>query len=365
MGTQTKLKMIAAAVLLALAPLAQADDATTPTVDTQVSLLDRTGANRGQAQVAARIAAQFGRVAGSDANALALVNGLRTGGEITLTSTTTAKGPDGKPVTTTSTTTITPPTKPMGWGNVRISLALAQSALQQAGITKPTAEQLQTALMGGTLKAPDGTTTQVQGVLAMRASGMGWGRIAQAQGTKLGPVMASLKHTQHEVAKLPVKADGSKSLASTATARTKPEALPGGRSSKTTLATANGTSTTSHGHGSRGMTTASGATSSSPSSKGLTTASGASAAPASKGIVTAEGATSGTHGSKSHGKGIVTAAGNAGVNTASASGKPGSSAAGLTTASGAAGATSGVTTAQGGSGSGRGDGHGNGKGKGG
>src|SRR5512140_3597237 len=214
------LRILASSVLIALAPMAIADSSTT-SLDTQVKVLDNTGASRGQAQVAARIASSFTSMAGSDANALALVNGLRNGTTITLTSpkpaatgtgtgagtstgtgTGTATGTGG-----TTTTTITPPTKPMGWGNVRIALALAQAQLQQAGITKPTAAQLQAALTGGTLKGPTGTTTQVQGVLTMRASGMGWGQIAQAQGTKLGPVLAGLRHAQSEVAKLPVKGD--------------------------------------------------------------------------------------------------------------------------------------------------------------
>jgi hypothetical protein len=354
MRTKTKMKVLAAATLLALAPFARADDATagTGSLDTQVKVLDNTGASRGQAQVAARIAAQFRGVAGSDANALALVNGLRNGTAATLTTTTTTKGPDGKPVTTTTTTTVTPPTKPMGWGNVRISLALAQAQLQQAGITKPTAEQLQTALTGGTLKSPSGTTTQVQGVLTMRASGMGWGQIAQAQGTKLGPVLASLKHTQHEVAKLPVKGDdggdktaASKTKAATTTTRTTSTPSTGGPSSKTTLTTANGTSTTSHGNGSKATTTAS-ATSSSPSSKGLTTAGGVAPSAASKGLVTAAGGGAGNAAAtaKSHGGG-----------------------AGITTATGATASSTGVTTAQGGS-SGNGNAHdnnGHGKGKGG
>ena len=382
MRTQMKLKVLVAATILAFAPPALADDASTGngSVDAQVSTLDKTGASRGQAQVAARIASQFGRVAGSDANALALVNGLRNGTTVTLTSTTTTKGPDGKPVSTTTTTTIAPPTKPMGWGNVRIALALAQSQLQQAGITKPTAEQLQAALTGGTLKSPSGTTTQVQGVLTMRASGMGWGQIAHAQGTKLGPVLASLRHTQHEVAKLPVKGDDHRGLTTasgkgaehehehegkgskTAASTTRPTSgtSPGGLSSKTTLVTGNGTSTTSHGHGSKGMTTANGATSSSDSSKGLTTASGATPSAASKGIVTAEGAAGGSHGAKSHGKGIVTAGGGAAVNTASPS--TSSSGAGITTGTGASAAGTGVTTAQGGAAGEHGNGHGKGKG---
>jgi hypothetical protein len=333
--TKTKMKVLAAATLLALAPFAHADDATTASgsLDTQVKALDDAGAKHGQAQVAARIAAQFRGMAGSDANALALVNGLRNGSDVTLTSTSTTTT-NGKPTTTTTTTTIDTPTKPMGWGNVRIALALAQAELQQAGITKPTAAQLQAALTGGTLKSPDGTTTQAQGVLTMRASGMGWGQIAQAQGTKLGPVLASLHHTQHEIAKLPVKGDdggdktaASKSKAAMTTTRTTSNPSTGGPSSKTTLTTGAGTTTASStAHGSKGLTTASGSPSSSSSSKGLVTASGAS------------------------------------VPTAGAAMNPHANASGITTATGATASASGVTTAQGGSGDAHGNGHGKGKG---
>src|SRR5512132_1141402 len=178
-----KMRMLVAATLVALVPLANAAD-TTPggTLDTQVKVLDNTGASRGQTLVAGRIASNFGGFAGSDANALALTNALRTGTATTLTYTTTTTGANGKPVTTTTTSTFTPPTKPMGWGNVKISLALAQAQLQQLGITKPTAEQLQAALNGGTVKAADGTSVTLKGVLQMRADGMGWGQIAQAGG---------------------------------------------------------------------------------------------------------------------------------------------------------------------------------------
>jgi hypothetical protein len=330
-------------------------------------VLDNTGASRGQQQVAARIATSFTSIAGSDANALALVNGLRNGTPITLTTTT--KPPAGAgstPPSTTTTTTITPPTKPMGWGNVRIALALAAAELQQAGITKPTAAQLQAALTGGALKGPGGTTTQVQGVLTMRASGMGWGQIAQAQGTKVGPVLASMRHTQSQVAKLPVSsgqepvnkqanAGTPKTQAATTTTRTTSTASPGGPSSKT-LTTGNGTT--------KGVTTANGSPSSSHSSKGLTTATGAAAASgASKGIVTAEGAATNA-GARTHsqGKGIVTAGGGAATNVASTA-KP--SGAGITTATGASVAGTGVTTASGGEGHGNGNGNGHGKGKGG
>jgi hypothetical protein len=90
----------------------------------------------------------------------------------------------------------------MGHGNVFTSLALAKQQLGQLGINQPTPQQLQAALTGGTVTTGTGTTattTQLQGVLTMRSQGMGWGQIAQAQGTKLGPVISSLKNANQQM----------------------------------------------------------------------------------------------------------------------------------------------------------------------
>jgi hypothetical protein len=81
----------------------------------------------------------------------------------------------------TTTTTEALPTGKMGYGNVKISLALAQESLRQQGIMQPTSEQLHTALVG------DSTTS---GILQMRADGMGWGQIAQKYDVKLGQLMS-------------------------------------------------------------------------------------------------------------------------------------------------------------------------------
>ena len=143
-----------------------------------------------------KIASQFAIFAGSQDNSRSLVTGLRQGSEITLDSPA-GGGQAG------SSATFTPPTRPMGYGNVRISLALAQEQLIRLGITQPTAEQLTAALNGGAVTSGTGstaTTTQLQGVLQMRAQGMGWGQIANAMGTKLGHVMSGLKQTNQQLA---------------------------------------------------------------------------------------------------------------------------------------------------------------------
>ena len=122
-------------------------------------------------------------------NAGSIVKGLREGGEINLSSTST--GTDG--TTSTSSTSFESPTGKMGNGEVSISLGLAKEQLNQYGVTEPTAEELQAALVGGEITTQSGGTTQLDGVLTMRSEGMGWGQIAQEYGTKLGHVISSVK----------------------------------------------------------------------------------------------------------------------------------------------------------------------------
>lgn len=162
---------------------------------TATGTLAQSGAT-GAKRVEDKIASEFTIFAGSQDNARSLVTGLRQGGEITLASSA-GGGQAG------TSTTFTPPTRPMGYGNVRISLALAQEQLIRLGVTQPTADQLQAALVGGPVtvgSGPTAHTTELQGVLQMRAQGMGWGQIANAMGTKLGHVMSGLKQTNGQLA---------------------------------------------------------------------------------------------------------------------------------------------------------------------
>lgn len=110
-----------------------------------------------------------------------VVNDLRNGQWTTTTTDPTTK------VTTTTTESL--PTGKMGYGEVKISLALAQHSLSRQGITQPTSEQLHTALVGGEMVPGDATTT-TNGILQMRADGMGWGKIAQQYDVKLGQLMS-------------------------------------------------------------------------------------------------------------------------------------------------------------------------------
>jgi hypothetical protein len=187
-------------------------------------------------------------------NSQQVVNDLRNGQW-----TTTALDPK---TNTTTTTTQSLPTGKMGFGNVKISLALAQYSLSQQGITQPTSQQLYTALAGGQMVPGDSTTTTT-GILQMRAQGMGWGQIAQQYNVKLGQLMS-----------------GKQPASTTATSTTS-------------------TTTTS-----KGITTGSGKSSTTFTDKGNGNAPSGSKSQDS-GIVSASGRSAGTYSS-----GIVTGAGN-------------------------------------------------------
>jgi hypothetical protein len=117
----------------------------------------------------------YTRFAGSQANAESLVSGLRDGEQIRLSA-------DGR------TTSFKPATDKLGYGNVKIALELTKASLAEQGIKNPTPEQIRGAL---------------DGVLEMRASGMGWGRIAQERGFKLGEVMRAERPHKIERAERP------------------------------------------------------------------------------------------------------------------------------------------------------------------
>jgi hypothetical protein len=193
-----KIKVIfgASAFALLLNGQAFADD--TSALNTEASRMNTLAVNHGESNVTGKISGTFNSFLGSDSTTV--VTGLRNGTPITLTTTTPAATPGAAPTVTT--TVITPPTGQMGHGNVFISLALAKQQLGQMGISQPTPEQLQAALTGGTITTGTGataTTTQLQGILTMRSQGMGWGQIAQQQGTKLGPVISGLKSANKQV----------------------------------------------------------------------------------------------------------------------------------------------------------------------
>lgn len=180
------LALLAAGIATALAAtpaLAQ----TSGTITTSTTTVSTTTTSRD----ATRLETEFDTFAGSKTNSQALVDGLRNGTPITLTET--VPGTNGGPSTTT-TTTFTPDTGKMGYGNVKIALSLAEASLAKADITNPTAAEVAAALNGGKLVMADGSTVDLKGVLASRASGEGWGKIAKDMGFKLGDVERSPKH---------------------------------------------------------------------------------------------------------------------------------------------------------------------------
>lgn len=334
-----QMRSLAAAVLIALSPLAMAQ--TTGTIDAEVASLDATAANKGQTQVATKIAANFAKLAGSEANAVKLVQALRNGSNATLTYPAATQPGTGTGTTPPKTVdvVIDPATGKMGWGNVKISLALAQAQLAKLGVTNPTAEQLNAALNGGDIKVTTGTgtnatttTTTVKGVLQMRADGMGWGQIAKAGGTKVGPVVSQLKMANTKVAAIPAEKGTSTTTGTTAAGTT-------AKSGKAVTTAAGTSSTSSAGKPSKGITTATGAASPGSASRGVVTADGAGAGHAPKG--------------NGHGKGIVSAAGGSAGSVTAATGGKSPSGAGVVTGTGSsAGAVSSAAGNAGGNGKG-------------
>ena len=173
------LTALAAGLLTALAATAFAASGGTTTTNTE----------------SGKLASTYTTFAGSNTNADALVQGLRNGSPITLETTTTVKNANGTTTTATTPTTFQPDTRKLGYGNVNIALALAEAQLTKLGITDPTAAEIEAALNGGSVTSADGHTETLQGVLALRAKGEGWGRISHALGTgKLGTVVSAASH---------------------------------------------------------------------------------------------------------------------------------------------------------------------------
>lgn len=244
-------------------------------------------------KVVDKISADFSSFLGSDANAKAVVTGLRNGTPIKLTSTTTTPGstpttppPTGTtpgtttPPVTTNTTVINAPTGKMGFGNVRHALELAKYQLGQTGITQPTPEQLKAALTGGTITTGTGTgtttgtvtKTELQGILTMRSQGMGWGQIAQKLGTKLG----ALKHSNQTTTVANSSSQGSGVVSGSGKS---------GGSSETGIVSASGKSHGSSGHVASGKEA---------SGQGIVSGSGKGHASGKGGIVTGSGQAAGT-----------------------------------------------------------------------
>jgi hypothetical protein len=348
MHTRIKqLGAITAAMTLAgacLVPVAAANRTSTTRIATGVELVfDATtpALSAGQMQVANKVASPFVTMAGSQENAVALATALRTGTPAHLVFA--SSSPAGS--TTQTAIELAIPTKPMGWGNVSHALALAQLSLRQAGIENPTAPQLQAAFDGGSIKTADGKTVTLVGVLQQRAEGMGWGQIAKTYGTTMGAINRGLKTPATTVA----SSTPAPTNSSAATQRPVGTGTTHGRSAN---GVTTGTNSTMAGHGSSGLTTATGThasnSASGHSAKGITTAFGATTSGA-PGVVSAAGNGQG----KAVGRGAMTAAGGGASNPSGGARGGGSS---VVTGSGAY--ATGVTTAESASGGGKANGHG-------
>jgi hypothetical protein len=166
-----------------------------------------------------RLVDRYTELAGSPEAAEDVVTDLRTGSDFTVVTTETqpvlnpdgtqATNPDGTPQTEVVTveTVVANPNGPMGWGEVNITLSMAQ-ALVDGGVYP----DLQSALTGleTTVTNPDGTvvTTVEGGVLAMRADGMGWGAIAKELGYNLGSLVSASNRGERVDAATAGKANG-------------------------------------------------------------------------------------------------------------------------------------------------------------
>ena len=282
-----KIKATLATAILALGLNVQAFADTTSALNTEASRMNTLAASHGETNVTGKISGTFSSFLGSDSNAV--VTGLRNGTPITLTTTTPAATPGAAPTVTT--TVITPPTGQMGHGNVFTSLALAKQQLGQLGISQPTPQQLQAALTGGQITTGTGTTattTQLNGILTMRSQGMGWGQIAQQQGTKLGPVISGLKSANKQMTTTNASSTGSESTSSSS-GIVSGSGKSQGNSGQNSGQNRSGEGIVSGSNGSTGNGNAYG--------KGIVTGSG-QAAGGNSGITTAGG-----HGNSGYGKG--------------------------------------------------------------
>ena len=134
-------RALAASLAAALAFAANAMAATAPSSETN------------------RLMSQYMDWAGGKPNAEALVTGLRDGSPITIVT----SGADR----TVSIAGFTP-TAPMSYSSVSSALAGAQRSLSRIGITRPTAEQIQAALIGGEILLPSGANAQMRGSVVAR-----------------------------------------------------------------------------------------------------------------------------------------------------------------------------------------------------
>ncbi|MGH7995278.1 MAG: hypothetical protein ACREFX_02895 [Opitutaceae bacterium] len=147
-----------------------------------------------------QVAAQFVRFAGSPANADALVGALRTGVATSLAIPTT-----GQEIA------FAPAGGAIGYGNAFVALSLAQQAFLRAGVARPTPVQIVAALNGGGA-ATMGPLASMPGILQLRASGAGWGQIANRLGVSIEAAVRAWRPIERRLAGAGVRLNASDRL---------------------------------------------------------------------------------------------------------------------------------------------------------
>ena len=115
------------------------------------------------------LVSRYSTWAGSKSNAEALVQGLRSGSSITISTT----RRDG----TTSLAGFTP-RAPMSDAQVSAALQRARASLSRLGIDRPSAEQIQAALIGGEVELRDGATRALDGAVGVAGTAPARSRVA-------------------------------------------------------------------------------------------------------------------------------------------------------------------------------------------
>lgn len=166
-------KWLAAGLLGALLAVAIPVSAATPAEPASSSLFTD--------ELSDRLIAEFTPWLGNRDDTEALVNTLRS----------------GQPTRPNGAAGVGPATGPMGYGEARLALKMAQSTLAQQGVTQPNTEQLRAALHGGAAETPSGVQ-ELPGVLPLRAQGMGWAAIAQRSNVPIEDLMVPPPRQPHQ-----------------------------------------------------------------------------------------------------------------------------------------------------------------------
>lgn len=119
-------------------------------------------AHAAPARDAASLTSQYSSWAGGKSNADSLVRGLRNGSSVMLTT----SGRDR-----TSLAGFTPPAR-LSDEEIAEALSSARAALAAVGISRPTAEQIQAALIGGEVTLANGSTRVLRGSLDGASGGI-------------------------------------------------------------------------------------------------------------------------------------------------------------------------------------------------